>query len=84
MLLMQEFDKKVTKIPEISFVIPVSNAAYYLRCCLASVLQQSFANFELICVDDHSTDNFYRIFPKYVLNDSRIRILHKVTNHGEA
>lgn len=70
-------------MPEISIVIPVYNAAPYLRCCLDSVLQQSFADFELICVDDCSNDNSFEILREYASNNSCIRVLHNTVNLGE-
>ena len=58
---------------EISVVIPMYNAAPYLRACIDSVLSQSFENFELIIVDDGSTDDSVRIVESY--NDSRVRLI---------
>ena len=43
--------------PLISIIIPVYNIERYLRTCIDSILQQSFRNFELILVDDGSTDS---------------------------
>ena len=43
--------------PEISVIIPVFNVEKYLSECLDSVLAQTFSDFEVICVDDGSTDN---------------------------
>ena len=43
--------------PIISVVVPVYNVEYYLDACVQSVLNQSFTNFELILVDDGSTDS---------------------------
>ena len=45
------------KFPMISIVVPVYNSSNFLRQCLDSILEQTFQDFELLCVDDGSTDN---------------------------
>lgn len=59
--------------PEISVVMPMYNAAPYLRACIDSVLSQSFKDFEFVIVDDGSTDDSVRIVESY--NDSRVRLI---------
>ncbi len=49
-------------MPKISILVAVYNAAEYLRDCLDSLLGQTFGNIEVICVDDSSTDNSWRMF----------------------
>lgn len=63
-----------------SVIIPVYNVASYLRACLDSVLAQTFADWEAICVDDGSTDDSGRILDEYAAQDSRFRVLH--TSNG--
>ncbi len=63
--------------PLISVVIPVFNVEKYLEKCVDSVLVQSYDNFEVILVDDGSTDNSGRICDKYAEKDSRIIVYHK-------
>ena len=46
---------------EISIIIPVYNVEKYLRECLDSILAQTFQDFEIICVDDGSTDKSLEI-----------------------
>ena len=53
--------------------MPMYNPAPYLRACIDSVLSQSFENFELIIVDDGSTDDSVGIVESY--NDSRICLI---------
>lgn len=61
----------------ISIVIPMYNAASYIKECITSLQNQSFSNFEIIIVDDGSTDNSYDICEREVLNDSRIKLFHQ-------
>ena len=51
--------------PEISIIAPVYNVEKYLKRCIDSILNQSFENFELILVDDGSTDNSGKIVDEY-------------------
>ena len=60
-----------------SIVIPVYNVAPYLGECLDSVLCQKFRDFEVIAVDDGSTDESGRICDEYARRDSRIRVIHQ-------
>lgn len=66
--------------PLISVVIPVYNVENYLRKCIDSVLSQTYNNFEVILVDDGSTDNSGNICDEYASKDSRIKAFHK--NNG--
>lgn len=63
--------------PMISIIIPIYNVENYLSQCLISILKQSFVDFEIILVDDGSTDNSGRICDEYLLRDSRIKVFHK-------
>ncbi|MBK7238930.1 MAG: glycosyltransferase family 2 protein [Flavobacteriales bacterium] len=62
-----------------SVVVPVYNKAPYLTDCFESIFAQSFTNFEVIAVDDASTDNslVLRSF-----NDPRLRVLSNPVNSG--
>lgn len=60
-----------------SIIIPVYNVAPYLRECLDSVLAQTFANWEAICVDDGSTDGSGTILDEYAAKDKRFRVIHQ-------
>jgi glycosyltransferase involved in cell wall biosynthesis len=66
--------------PEVSVIIPVYNVAPYLRPCLESVLGQTFADLEVICVDDDSSDASPDILADYAGKDSRLRVLAQ--EHG--
>lgn len=62
-------------MPKISVVIPVYDAARWLRYCLDSVLGQSLQDIEVICVDDGSTDGSAAILAEYAEKDGRMRVL---------
>ena len=63
----------------LSIVVPVYNAEKFLQECIESVLHQSYHNFELLLVDDGSTDNSLSICRKYAEDDSRINVISQ--NH---
>ena len=63
--------------PLVSIVIPVYNAAYFLRPCIESLLKQTYSNWELIAVVDGSTDNSINILHKFSTKDPRIHIIEK-------
>ena len=60
---------------KISVVMPIYNAADYLKPALDSVINQTLTDIELICVDDGSTDNSLSIIKEYQQTDERVRIL---------
>ena len=61
----------------ISVIIPVYNVEEYLRECVDSVLNQTYQNFEVILVDDGSTDSSGQICDEYVEKDERITVIHQ-------
>lgn len=61
--------------PLISILIPFKNTETYLTECLNSILQQSYSHWELIIIDDFSSDGSYQLVKKYADNDSRITLL---------
>jgi len=69
--------------PIISVIIPVYNQEKYLGKCILSVLSQSFLDFEVILVNDGSTDRSLNISQKYARKDSRVSIVNK-PNEGVA
>lgn len=61
----------------ISVLVPVYNVEKYIERCLDSIVQQTFIDMEILCVDDGSTDGSGRILDQYAQRDSRIRVIHK-------
>ena len=61
----------------VSIIVPIFNSEKYIRRCIASVLEQSYSNFELILVDDGSTDASQLISEEYATRDNRIRVIHQ-------
>ena len=66
----------------ISIIIPVYNVEKYLRECLDSVMEQTFTDFEAICVNDGSTDGSLAILEEYAAKDNRFKIISQV-NSGQ-
>ncbi len=72
-------------MPEITIVVPVYNVEKYLRQCINSLLDQTFTDFEIILVDDGSTDGSVDIERKYAVQDSRVKVIEKErSNAGDA
>ena len=67
-------------MPEISIVLPTYNGEKYIRESIDSVLAQTFTDWELIIVDDCSTDSTPEIIKEYAERDERIRIIHNEKN----
>ncbi|MCD7801514.1 MAG: glycosyltransferase [Clostridiales bacterium] len=63
--------------PKVSVIMPVYNTEKYLRESLDSLLAQTFSDFEIICVDDGSTDSSRSILWEYAVRDARIRVLEQ-------
>lgn len=62
---------------KISVIVPVYNVEPYLERCLDSILQNTYRNLEIICVDDGSTDNCGAILDRYAQRDDRFVVIHK-------
>ncbi|MGV3513169.1 MAG: glycosyltransferase family 2 protein [Novosphingobium sp.] len=68
--------------PRVSIVLPVHNGAAFLDEAIGSILGQTFADFELICVDDGSTDETPAILARHAVADRRIKIITNRPNKG--
>ena len=66
--------------PKISVVVPMYNAENFINVCIISILEQTFKDFELILIDDCSTDKTFEIAKSF--NDSRIKLLQNEKNLG--
>ena len=67
---------------KISVIVPVFNCIQWLEPCIESVLKQTFKEFELILVDDGSTDGSGELCDFYATRDKRIRVFHKPNGSG--
>lgn len=63
--------------PQISVITPVYNTGNNLRRCIDSILAQTFTDFELLLIDDGSTDGSGKICDEYAALDRRVRVFHK-------
>ena len=63
--------------PAISVIIPVYNAGSYLHRCVGSMLAQTFSDFEILLIDDGSTDGSSSVCDTYASQDPRIKVLHQ-------
>ena len=64
-------------IMNISIIVPVYNGEKFLRDCIDSILSQTVSDFELLLIDDGSTDGSGAICDEYVTKDKRVRVFHK-------
>jgi glycosyltransferase involved in cell wall biosynthesis len=61
--------------PLLSIIVPIHNSGQYLDFCIQSIREQEFADFELILINDGSTDTSAEIIERHALQDSRIKVL---------
>lgn len=67
---------------QITVIVPVYNVEKYLRQCLDSIINQTFKDIEIICVNDCTPDNSQLILDEYAKKDSRIKLLKNEQNMG--
>lgn len=73
-----------SKAVKVSVLVAVYNASGYLRQCLDSLLGQTLADLQIICIDDASSDNSLDIIKEYADADGRIEVVSLSENHGQA
>ena len=81
-ILSQMIPKKIKNNPEISIVIPMFNIENSIHRAILSVQNQKFFNFEIIVINDFSTDNSFKIVNNLSINDYRIKIINNTKNMG--
>lgn len=81
MMCTPNYGQKMGKTPFFSVILPIYNVAPYLEQCIRSVLEQEFSDYELILVDDGSTDQCPEICDGYAMEFSHVKVIHK-TNGG--
>lgn len=67
-------------MPKISVLVPVYNVKQYLKQCIDSICNQTFEDFEVICIDDGSTDGSEIMLDEFAERDERIRVIHKANS----
>lgn len=77
-----DWEEKSIGLPKVSIIIPIYNVEDYLKFCLESVMQQTLKEIEIICIDDASTDDSYKIAQKCIKDDSRFRLFQLERNSG--
>lgn len=79
----EELEQSVKTSPTISVIVPVYNAEKYLHRCIDSVLAQTYKDFELLLIDDGSTDSSGAICDEYADKNTRVRVFHKQQGGGK-
>ena len=74
----------IPRLPGVSVIIPMYNSQRYIQSCVGSVLNQTFRDFEIICVDDGSTDDTVKIVTEMAKKDPRVKLVRHAKNSGAA
>ena len=74
----------IPRLPGVSVILPMYNAQRYIQSCVLSVLNQTFRDFELICVDDCSTDETLKLVIELAQKDGRVKVVRLPKNSGAA
>lgn len=69
-------------MPKISVIIPCYNVSDYIKECLDSFMNQTYADFEIICVDDGSVDDTVEIIEEYTKKDGRISLVKQSNQYA--
>ena len=68
----------------VTVLVAAYNAGKYLEACLDSLINQTLKDIQIVCIDDASTDSTLRILEQYASKDSRIQIIQRKDNAGQA
>ncbi|MGA6989030.1 MAG: glycosyltransferase family A protein [Nitrososphaeraceae archaeon] len=71
----ENFETVESGLPKISIIIPARNEEKYIEECLDGLLRQTYQNFEIIVVDDGSSDRTAQLLQRYGMKDARIKIV---------
>lgn len=77
-------ENEMNRFIKFSIVIPTFNVENYLSKCLDSVLSQTYKNYEVILIDDLSSDKTRKVIDNYRLKDNRIKVIYNKENSGPA
>lgn len=72
----QKYSKSHLPMPRVSVIVPVYNSELYLNQCVDSILAQTYSDYEVLLIDDGSTDQSSRVCDEYASMDSRVRTIH--------
>jgi len=75
---------ELSETPPVSFIVPCHNEGVNARETIQSMLGQDYPDFEVIAVNDASTDNTAEVLADMAARDSRVRVIHLETNQGKA
>jgi len=75
-----ELDQPLQTTDTVSVIIPMYNAEFTISETIESIQAQTYANLEIIVVDDNSTDGCSEIADEFAANDPRVKVIHKATN----
>ncbi len=73
---------KIKKVPLVSVLMPVYNSKFFIKQAIESILTQTYANLELIIVDDHSTDGTWTIIRSLAKENKKIKAIRLKINSG--
>ena len=76
--------KKKSSMPLLTVLMPVYNEEKFLKDSIGSILKQTYVDFELLILDDASTDNSLKIIKTYAKEDKRIKVLVNKKNQKQA
>ena len=77
-------EEKKSSMPLLTVLMPVYNAEKFLKDSIDSILKQTYSDFEMLILDDASTDNSLKIIKAYAKENKRIKILVNKTNQKQA